>query len=477
MKNMKTLNICLLLSLAVTVYSAPLQQASVQDETFAEGYLRKFFNLTEETGPTVRRGISPLNKKLAEMQRFFGLQITGYIDADTMAMMKKPRCGVPDTNIGQFSTFGNNLKWQTNSLTYRIENYTPDMSVAEVDDSIQKALDVWAKVTPLRFTRIYSGTADIMISFGRTSHGDFYPFDGPGGTLAHAFAPSNGIGGDAHFDEDETFTFRSQTGYVLFVVAAHEFGHSLGLSHSNDPGALMYPTYSYRNPDTFVLPRDDVKGIQSLYGSNSDDDNNEPGPEPPTTPDACDSTMVLDAVATLRGEMLFFKDSFFWRSYIYSQSPQQTLITNAWPNAPVNIDAAYESKVLNSVLLFKGRRVWAFSGSDLVQGFPKSISSFGLPISVDKIDAAFYDTKSRKTLFFVGRQYYSYDEAKKRMDRGFPKNVAQTFSHVTGQVTAAFQYRGFTYIYSGSYMYKYSLRSRRLYRVLRSNYFLGCNRH
>lgn len=41
------------------------------------------------------------------------------------------------------------------------------MSVSEVDDSIEKALQVWAKVTPLRFTRIYSGTADIMISFGR----------------------------------------------------------------------------------------------------------------------------------------------------------------------------------------------------------------------------------------------------------------------------------------------------------------------
>lgn len=58
----------------------------------------------------------------------------------------------------------------------------------------------------------------------------------------------------------------SVSGYILFMVAAHEFGHSLGLSHSDDPGALMYPLYSYRNPDTFVLPQDDVKGIQHLYG-------------------------------------------------------------------------------------------------------------------------------------------------------------------------------------------------------------------
>ncbi|XP_061596200.1 collagenase 3a [Cololabis saira] len=471
---MRSLNVCILLNLALVVCGVPVSQITLQDESFAESYLKKFFNLTEERGLSTRRGISPVSRKLGEMQRFFGLQITGNLDAETLELMKKPRCGVPDENIARFSTFGNNLKWQKNDLTYRIENYTPDMSVSEVDWSMDKALQVWARVTPLRFTRIYSGTADIMVSFGRRAHGDYYPFDGPDGTLAHAFAPSSGIGGDAHFDDDETFTLHSSRGYVLFMVAAHEFGHSLGLSHSDDPGALMYPLYSYRSPDSFVLPRDDVKGIQSLYGSNPTKDPSIGEPQPPTTPDACDSTMVLDAVTTLRGEMLFFKDSFFWRSLPQSRTPQQSVITNVWPSAPVNIDAAYESPQLDRVFLFKGHSVWAFSGYQPVQGYPKKLSHFGLPRMVKKIDAALHDVASGKTLFFVGKYFFSYDEARKTMDWGF-RRVDQTFPNISSKVTAAFQYRGVTYIYSGSHMFEYDLRTGRLYRVLRNSYFLPCN--
>ncbi|CAN9501532.1 unnamed protein product [Ophioblennius macclurei] len=471
---MNTLNLSILLSLAVAVSCAPLSPTTQQDESFAENYLKRFFNLTEETGPSVRRGISPATLKLMEMQRFFGLQITGNLDEDTLAVMKKPRCGVSDQKVARFTTFGG-FKWDKNSITYRIENYTPDMSAAEVDDSIERALQVWAKVTPLRFTRIYSGIADIMISFARQVHGDGYPFDGPNGVLAHAFAPSPGIGGDAHFDDDETFSFKSNKGYVLFLVAAHEFGHSLGLSHSDDPGALMYPTYSFSDPEAFILPQDDVNGIQSLYGPNPNV--TQPGPTAAPTPNACDSTLTLDAVATLRGEMLFFKNSFFWRSYIQSPTPQQTLITNFWPDAPINIDAAYESQQSDRVLIFKGRQVWAFRGYDLVSGYPKPISSVGLPKTTKKVDAALYDVDSRKTLFFVGSDYYSYDEATKTMDAGFPKPVDETFSGMTSQVTAAFQYRGYTYLYSGPYMFEYSMRSGRLFRVLRNSYFLRCNKY
>lgn len=36
-----------------------------------------------------------------------------------------------------------------------------------IDDAFARAFKVWSDVTPLTFTRLFQGTADIMISFGK----------------------------------------------------------------------------------------------------------------------------------------------------------------------------------------------------------------------------------------------------------------------------------------------------------------------
>lgn len=121
-----------------------------------------------------------------------------------------------------------------------------------------------------RLQKTYHGIKPkILIKFGYGHHGDRQPFDGPAGILAHAFYPGNTeIMGDVHFDLDEPWTFDQDlwNGNDLFLVAVHEIGHALGLTHSNVPNAIMNGRYRSVAADDFEFDRDDVMQIQELYG-------------------------------------------------------------------------------------------------------------------------------------------------------------------------------------------------------------------
>ena len=217
---------------------------------------------------------------MRSFQEFNGLEVTGELDTATLDLMKKKRCGFPDNPSDGLSAAGSGVeqynahsnKWTKTTLTYGFLNYGPDLTAAQTRQAIEQAFALWAAETPLRFVRVgNANSADIRIRFVTGDHGDGSSFDGAGGVLAHAFYPppnSGDLAGDAHFDDAETWTITVPPGggTDLVTVAAHEFGHSLGLRHSSVSGALMAPYYG--GPSR-VLHSDDIAGIKHHYGSYS----------------------------------------------------------------------------------------------------------------------------------------------------------------------------------------------------------------
>ncbi|XP_026361070.3 stromelysin-1 [Ursus arctos] len=474
-------NLPALLLLCVAVCSAyPVDRAAEDEDSMelVQQYLERYYNLAKDTKAFVRRRDGgPVVDKLREMQKFLGLEVTGKLDSDTLDMMHKPRCGVPD--IGDFATFPGMPKWRKTHLTYRVMNYTLDLPRDAVDSAIEKALSLWEEVTPLTFSRTDEGEADIKILFAVRDHGDFIPFDGPGKVLGHAYPPGPGIYGDAHFDDDEQWT-RDTSGTNLFLVAAHELGHSLGLFHSADPRALMYPVYNaHTDPARLRLSQDDVAGIQSLYGSPSvspDDPAVPPEPVPPgpETPAACDPSLSFDAISTLRGEILFFKDRHFWRKSLRTLEPGFYLISSFWPSLPSGLDAAYEDTSKDIVFVFKGNQFWAVKGTEAQAGYPKSIHILGFPSTVRKIDAAIFDKEKKKTYFFVGDKYWRFDERRRSMEPGFPREIAEDFPGVDPKVDAAFEAFGFYYFFNGSSQLEFDPNARKVTHSLKGNSWLNC---
>ncbi|XP_043115846.1 matrix metalloproteinase-20 [Puntigrus tetrazona] len=441
--------------------------ATLQSPSPKEEYLQRFYHLKMRRRS--KRHADPMKEKIRAMQHFSNLNKSGLLGLKTLDVMREARCGVPD--VENFSLYPGRPKWKSNTITYRIARYTPDLSREEVENSLRLALKVWSEAAALKFVQVKHGVADINFSFNYKAHGDFFPFDGPGGVLAHAFEPGDGIGGDVHFDDDETWTAgRGRPGYNLFSVAAHELGHSLGLSHSRDPTALMYPKYKFLNPATYKLPRDDTLGVQALYGKKANQQRTL------VIPYKCDPDFSLDAVTVLGKEIIFFKNSYVWvrtnwKTYWsrLREGPQSVFL----PGIFSPVDAAYDVPSKRAVYVFTGPKYWVVQKLE-TKSYYSSIYDFGFPKTVKQIDAAVHVTEYGKTYFFTGDYYFSYDEKQSAMDRGFPRKIHRDWPGIVGKVDAAFELNGHVHLFCRSKAFIFSHQKRRLLHVMNANAWFGC---
>ncbi|KAL7090375.1 hypothetical protein ACP275_12G036900 [Erythranthe tilingii] len=254
-----------------------------------KNYLQKFGYLENLNNTQVNNLFDDaLESAIKTYQQNFNINPTGILDAATVSTMIIPRCGVPDIingentmqpagtethesssssshghihTVSHYTFFSGNPKWPASkyNLTYGFLSNVPSNAVAPAERAFQN----WDNATHFNFKRASSGqTPDLIIGFQRGDHGDGASFDGPGGTLAHAFAPTNGR---LHYDADERWSVDPVANtFHLETVALHEIGHLLGLGHSSIQAAIMYPSVS-AGTAKIKLNTDDIQGIKALY--------------------------------------------------------------------------------------------------------------------------------------------------------------------------------------------------------------------
>ncbi|XP_019489834.1 PREDICTED: matrix metalloproteinase-25 isoform X1 [Hipposideros armiger] len=396
-----------------------------------------------------------LRDAIKVMQRFAQLPETGLLDSLTMATMRKRRCSLPDV-LGvaglvrrrrrrRYALSGS--MWKKRTLTWRVQSFPQSSPLKQevVRTIMHHALTTWGIESGLTFEEMYSQDPrepDILIDFARAYHQDSYPFDGQGGTLAHAFFPGeHSISGDTHFDDEEIWTYGSKDGEGtdLFAVAVHEFGHALGLGHSSAPDSIMRPFYQgpVGNPTKYRLSQDDREGLQQLYGKAPQTPHDEPTrkplppPSPPPNspslpvPDRCAGN--FDAIANIRGETFFFKGPWFWRLQPSGQlvSHRPARLHRFWEGLPAQvkvIQAAYSRHRDGRILLFSGSQFWVFQDRQL-EGAARPLAELGLPQG-EEVDAVFSWPLNGKTYLVRGQRYWRYDDAAARPDPGYPRDLS-----------------------------------------------------
>uniref|UniRef100_A0A8D1RKK9 Matrix metallopeptidase 28 n=1 Tax=Sus scrofa TaxID=9823 RepID=A0A8D1RKK9_PIG len=422
----------------------------------AEAFLEKYGYLNEQVPQSPTSSLR-FSKAIREFQWVSQLPISGVLDPATLRQMMRPRCGVADTNSQapgtkrvsalfaghqtkmrrkkRFARQG--TKWYKQHLSYRLVNWPQHLPEPAVRGAVRAAFQLWSNVSALEFWEApATGPADIRLTFFQGDHNDGLSnaFDGPGGALAHAFLPRRG---EAHFDRDERWSLSRRRGRNLFVVLAHEIGHTLGLTHSAAPRALMAPYYKRLGRDA-LLSWDDVLAVQNLYGKPQGGSvaTQLPGklftdfeawdphrlqerlPETPG-PKYCHSS--FDAVTVDRQQRLYvFQGNQFWEVAADGNVSEPRPLQERWAGLPPHIEAAAVSLEEGDFYFFKGSRCWRFRGPKPVWGSPKLCRAGGLPRHPD---AALFFPPLNRLILFKGARYYVLARGGLQVEPYYPRGL------------------------------------------------------
>jgi len=385
-----------------------------------------------------------ISKALRELQTFNGLPVTGQIDKQTVDFMKRPRCAHADViKPRKRATNGTiplnynapGVKWNKDVVTWKIVNYSPQLSRQSQREAWKKALKAWSDVSKLRFREVRRGPADMEFLFATGDHGDNNKFTSNGNVLAHAFQPGGpGISGDVHVNEAKRWSlFREpREGETdLLQPITHEIGHALGLKHSGIYESMMTPAYRGYDPEN-KLHQDDITAIQILYGS----PRGWPQPTCPPAPRRPRCSLAFGAASFApTWEYLGYK-----RDKVYSLEKSgptnERRISDVFRGAPSSPDAVAMNTTAWITYIFKGQKVWAFKGQDLQPGYPK-----WLPRDFANIEAALRNTGDQTIYVFQGDKVSTWTPTMRSYPAGYPKKTSEVFAGARN-IKMAYESRG-----------------------------------
>lgn len=176
----------------------------------------------------------------------------------------------PSPQLSCCKTFS---KWFNPNVFFYVNPNSLDLSQDCIIQQILDAAGNWNDKSGIRL--LYAGLSSGTTINSTDENVIFFRDDSNGNTIAVTYiwyTKKNGITAFdmvfydswAYFDLSGNCPAACDTGFYLQTIAAHEWGHAIGLDHNRCATSIMYPYASYCDDD--LLSGDDEACARKLYG-------------------------------------------------------------------------------------------------------------------------------------------------------------------------------------------------------------------
>jgi matrixin len=172
----------------------------------------------------------------------------------------------------EIKAYMTNGRWALSEVAYLVNAQNLDVAQPAAEAAVRAGGDTWASQSRAAFRFVFGGTSTQTTTTNDGRNLIVFRNASNGSAIATTYWWSNSSGiidADIVFWDAAFLFFAGSSGcsggFYVEDIAAHEFGHALGLGHSTSTTATMYPTTPSCSMRNRTLDPDDVAGVEALY--------------------------------------------------------------------------------------------------------------------------------------------------------------------------------------------------------------------